>query len=183
MKNILQIISLILIIFICEKENALANGLVKKFDCQYLRMDSVPKAKNSTITIDMSDFDRSMKELDNAVSQLSKKVQDVDWNKISEDVNNSLSKIDIKKMKEDIRTSMKKVDWERVNGDVKKSLNDANAEIQKAMKVIDSQLNSEKTKARKDALKKDLEELKADLQKNKSELQKEMNKTKNSSDY
>ena len=122
--------------------------------------------------------DKSMKEVDKALDQLNSKVQSVDWNKISADVNNSLSRININKMKEDIRASMKKIDWERVNGDVKRSLNDANVEIQKAMKIIDSQMNSEKIKSHREELKKDMEELKKDLQKNKEELQKDIKKTK-----
>ena len=140
--------------------------------------DTVPKVKNHETIIDMSDFDKSMKEVDKALDQLNSKVQSVDWNKISADVNNSLSRININKMKEDIRASMKKIDWERVNGDVKRSLNDANVEIQKAMKIIDSQMNSEKIKSHREELKKDMEELKKDLQKNKEELQKDVKKTK-----
>lgn len=145
-------------------------------------IDTVPKTKTNSINIDMSDFDRSIKELENAVGEMGKKVNEVDWNKMSKDLNNTLNKIDLTKIKADIKNSMKKVDWERVNGDVKRSLNDANIEIEKAMKEIDSQMNSEKMKSHKEELKKELEELKKDLKKNKEELQKE-SKSVTKSDY
>lgn len=152
------------------------------------KLDTVPKNNNADIRIDMKDLDQTIKK---SLEIAEKSLREIDWNKISKQVEISMKQIDMAKLQMEIDKSMKSIDWNKMKTELDRSMKeldkakmkmDIEKEVTDAMKSInmDEMKKSleEMKKINFDELKKEMEKLKIEMELNKDHLTIEMNKAK-----
>jgi len=153
---------------------------------------------------DEKDLDKAILKLDEALKHVDKKIENIDWNKIQEQIQSSMEKVneemknhqfDMDKVQHEVEESMKNIDLEKikketalamqhVNEDI--DLNKINEQVQRALDVAKEQLNSDEiqksiqnaTKMNMEEVKKELENVKIEMEKNKVNVKEEMAKAK-----
>src|SRR5687768_16201819 len=90
------------IFFACLAITAIAwqDSTTLKAPKQQSRNDTLPDKVH--IDIDLKDLDKAMKDLDVQMGKLSTELKDINWSKISEEINASLKKIDLNKIQLEI---------------------------------------------------------------------------------
>ena len=139
-------------------------------------MDTVPKINDSHA--DMKELDKSMNELEIEMKNLGNQLKDIDFDKISREVQESIGKIDFDKMRAEIDHSLKGLDMEKLKAELQKSLKEVdnakiNAEIKKAIKDATASMNSDQIRKSLEEVKKmDFEKLKGEMKTLIEELEK-----------
>jgi hypothetical protein len=136
--------------------------------------DTVP---DKHITIDV-DVDKIMKEVDKQLETVQKNLKEIQWEKISNDLEKSLKEIDLDKIKNEVTASLDKVDMNKIKKEIESSLKEINTvkindEVKKAMEEVKANLNSEEFKRNMEELRNiNSEELKEELRKARIEIEK-----------
>ena len=145
----------------------------RDYDLQQTDTDTVPEREQND-HMKMKDFDKLMNELDSRViTQVGEALKNIDFDRISKDVEHSLKSIDMDKIMKDVELSIKNIDMDKILADVKSSLKDVDwdkhsSEINQALKEAREEL--EKTKIEiKDI---DMKEISKELEKAKMEIEK-----------
>jgi hypothetical protein len=155
--------------------------------------DTIPSQKRNKITRESGDrdFDKELRQLDEAQQQLDK-LKDKDWDKIQNDIEESLRKIDVEKIQQQVTDAYAKVDFENINRQIQESLRKIDFEkmkleldksLENAGKIDKEEIKKEIQKAErqvKEALDREewKEELKNAQKLKKEELEKEMARVK-----
>lgn len=144
-------------------------------------LDTVPKNRDIDIQIDLKDLDQTIKR---SLEMAEKSMKEIDWNKISKDVEQSMRQIDMAKLQMEINNSIKAIDWDKMKNEIDRSLKeidkskikiDIEKEISNAMKSI----NTEELKKSLEEMKKiNFDELKKEMELNKDQFKIEMDKVK-----
>ncbi|WP_205509068.1 hypothetical protein [Longitalea arenae] len=150
--------------------------------------DTVPKRNKITREEGINrDLDKELRGLDKAQEQL-QKMKEKDWDEISRQVEESISRIDFEKIQQQVELAAKHIDYEKINRQVQESLRKIDfAQIQRSIeqsleevkKIDKEEIRRELEKARKqvdEALKNEdwKEEVKKAREFNKEEVKKEL---------
>ncbi len=150
-------------------------------------LDTVPKIHND-IDIDLKDLDQTIKQ---SLEIAEKSMKEIDWNKISKQVEQSMKQIDMAKLQMEIDKSMKAIDWEKMKTEINRSMKeidmakmklDIDKELKSAMKGINTvEMKKSMEQMKKinfDELKKEMENLKKEMALNKDHFKLEMDNAK-----
>jgi chromosome segregation ATPase len=156
--------------------------------------DTIPTQKRNKITREDAndrDLDKELHQLDDAKEKL-EQMKDKDWDAISKQVEESISKIDFDKIQQQVDEAVKRIDVEKIHRQVEESLRkidfdkiqqdldqsfedvkrinkeDVKREIENARKEVDNALRNEEWK----------EELKETQRHSKEDVQKELDNAK-----
>lgn len=183
------------------------SGADKPNNNYYQTQDTVPSKshhKDFEEMRDEKDLDKAILELDDALKHVDKKIENIDWNKIQEQIQSSMEKVneemknhqlDMDKVQREIQESVKNIDFEKIKNEtalamenVKEDIdiNKINEQVQRALDVAKEQLNSdeirksveEAKKVNMEEIKKELENVKVEMEKNKVNVKEEMDKAK-----
>jgi len=140
--------------------------------------DTIPKNNDIDIQIDLKGLDETIKK---SLEIAEKSIKQIDWDKISKQVELSIKQIDMAKLQIEINKSIKSIDWNKMEKEFERSMKEIDmkkiqAEIDKAMLDVKKEMNSKEFKKEMEKLRKDLEikkkEWKMEIEKNKEELKK-----------
>ena len=188
--NLSVFVSLAIIIPLCLVVMAFQDSSTNNQRKQPTLFDTIPTLPHE-FDIDTKEVDKAMKDLDINMKNLGNSFKDIDFQKISKQVQESLSKINFDKIRAEINHSMKSIDMEKIKAEIEKSLKDIdtdkiNAEIKKAVKEATASINSKEIrkalenvkKIDFDKLKEEMNNVKKDLEQNKIDIQLQLEKAK-----
>ncbi|MDQ6723889.1 MAG: hypothetical protein M3Z01_06455 [Thermoproteota archaeon] len=135
---------------------------------RHTKLDTLPK--NNSI-ISEPDWKEMNENIQKSLELTKKSLQDIDWNKISTEVNRSLKAIDMEKIRNEVAMALKGIDMNSINIEIQKEMKNINME---EMKKDLEQLK----KINLDELKKEMERLKKEMELNKDQIKIEMDKAK-----
>jgi len=149
-------------------------------------LDTIPKNNNIEIDVNLKGLDETIRQ---SLETAQKALREVDWNKISREVNESMKQVDMAKLQMEIDKSMKAVDWGKMKVEIEKSMKEVDLsklEIEKSVKNAMKNFNSDEFKRSMEELKKlnfddvkkDLAKMKIELEINKDQLKLDMDKLK-----
>jgi len=182
-----------------------AGGINSKNNHQ--TQDTVPANPHHREFDDMQDereLDKAMLKLDEALKHINTKMDDIDWNKIQEQIESSMDKVnaemkdhelDVAKVQRQVDDAMKNVDFEKITRETTRAMRhlneylDAdklNEEVERGLQAAKEQMNSKEFRERLDAakkinlddLRKELGNVKNEMEKNKLDMKEQMNKAK-----
>lgn len=143
--------------------------------------DTIPKNHDIDIQIDLKGLDETIKK---SLEIAEKSIKQIDWDKISKQVELSIKQIDMEKLQMEINKSIKSIDWTKMENEIERSMKEIDmkkmqAEIDKAMIDVKKEINSKEFKKEMEKLKRDLEikkkalrQAQDEMEKNKEELKK-----------
>ena len=150
---------------------------------QHAITDTVPGKKNN-FDFDKKDFDKSFEEMNKELENAANKIKDIDFEKLSQQIQESIKKIDLDKIKVEIENSMKKVDMDKIKADIRKSMKEIDyekisADVQRAVKDATASINTEEIRKELEQLKTlNLEEIKGEMNNAREEMEKNKDKIK-----
>ncbi len=156
--------------------------------------DTIPKAREKKVR----DLDEALEELDRGMLELDKELNSKNWEKVEEEVRESMKEFDGEKIKAELDKAMKEIDVQKINIEMQKALKEVdmvkvNAEVGKALKEINvaeikAQVEASLAKVDMEKIKKEIEQIKtidfskieADLKEMKPEIEKSMKEARES---
>jgi len=149
--------------------------------------DTVPD-KHITIDVNVDDV---MRDVEKQLINVDKTLKEIEWDKMSKEIEASLKSIDLDKIRTEVSASLDKVDMEKIKKEIDRSVRAINTEkineeIKKAMEEVKANLNSPEFKKNMEEVKKintekleeELRKAKTELEKNKVDMKLEMKKAK-----
>ena len=138
---------------------------------QQAALDTVPKNHDIDIQIDLKDLDQTIKR---SLEMAEKSMKEINWNKISKDVEQSMRQIDMAKLQMEINNSIKAIDWDKMKNEIDRSLKEIDKskikiDIEKAISDVRKNINPEEMKKELEMNKK---QWKLEMEKAKEELKK-----------
>jgi len=142
--------------------------------------DTIPAKERSFKEKKVKDFDREIKQLEDASSDV-EDLKSKDWDKIRREIEESIDKIDFDKIKLDAQKAIRDIDVEKIQREVEESISKIDfdkieKEIRLALKDVHVKFDKEELEGLKEELKKARKEIHEEL--NKQELRKDMEKFK-----
>lgn len=119
--------------------------------------DTIPTEKRNKISREEQsnrDFDKQLKQLDEARDQM-EKLKQKDWDKMQRDIEESIRKIDIEKIHQQAADAVQKIDFEKINSQIQASLQ--KIDFEKIRLQLDKSFD-EISKINKEEIKKELEQ-------------------------
>ncbi len=121
--------------------------------------DTIPNNHDINIQIDLKGLDETIKK---SLEIAEKSIKQIDWDKISKQVELSIKQIDMAKLQIEINKSIKSIDWNKMEKEIERSMKEIDmkkiqAEIDKAMLDVKKEMNSKEFKKEMEKLRKDLE--------------------------
>lgn len=142
--------------------------------------DTIPKREKATRQPGDKDFDKELRQLDEAENSLDK-ITRKDWDKIGREIDESLKSIDFDKIKIEVQKSINAIDVEKIQQDVQDAIRKIDfdkigKEIDKAMEEVSASID----KADIEKLKSELDKARVDVrdQFNSAEFKKSMEEIK-----
>jgi chromosome segregation ATPase len=169
--------------------------------------DTVPSKHHHQNFDDMrdeKDLDKAMLKLDEALKHIDNKMENIDWNKIQQQIQSSMDKVneemkdhefDMEKVQRQVDDAMKNIDFEKISRETARAMRhldeyvDAdkiNEEVQRGLEAAKKQMNSKEFRESMDAaikinmdeVRKELENVKEEMEKNKVDLKEQMDNAK-----
>jgi hypothetical protein len=119
--------------------------------------DTIPSEKRNKTTRDEQfnrDFDKQLKQLDEAQDQI-ERLKQKDWDKMQRDIEESVRNIDIQKIQQQAIDAVQKIDFEKINSQIQASLQ--KIDFEKIKLQLDKSLESI-SKIDREAINKQLDE-------------------------
>ena len=134
------------------------NNYADKGVIQINQTDTTPKNNYKEGDLDMQDFDKAMKELNNNMATLSEQMKNLNVN-IDKQIQESLSKINFEEIEKQTEASLKQIDWTKMQQQINNSVQEAQKQIaqidftkmQNQMKDLQEKFNSEEFKSQFDS--------------------------------
>ncbi|HUS03406.1 MAG TPA: hypothetical protein VMY77_16820 [Chitinophagaceae bacterium] len=147
---------------------------------QQSALDTVPKNNDIDINIDMKGLEENIKK---SLEMAQKNIQNIDWNKMQKQMEQSMKQVDMAKLQMEINNSMKAVDFKKMQAEIERSMKEIDmTKLQLNLEDLQMNVDKEVKDAMKnintDEFKKSMEELKKinfdDMKKEMEKVQKEM---------
>lgn len=119
-------------------------------------VDTIPKNHTTEIEINLEDINQTIRKSMEAVE---KSIKSIEWNKIAQEVDQSLRQVDLAKMQ--LGNSLKKADWDKIKQEIDRSMNliDMN-KMRIDMEKMKTDINHSLKEITIEALRKSVEEMK-----------------------
>jgi hypothetical protein len=169
--------------------------------------DTIPSKHHHNEFDDMrdeKDLDKAMLKLDEALKHINNKIENIDWNKIQEQIQSSMDKVneemkdhefDMKNVQRQVDDALKNIDFEKISEETARAMqhvnenidiNKINEEVQRGLEAAKKQMNSKEFQESMDAakainmgeVKTELGNGKEELEKNNFDLKEQMDNTK-----
>jgi chromosome segregation ATPase len=153
---------------------------------------------------DEKDLDKAILKLDEALKHINNKMENIDWNKIQEQIQSSMDQVneemknhevDTKNVQRQVDDAMKTIDFEKISEETARALqhvnenidiNKINEEVQRGLEAAKKQMNSKEFQENMDAagkinmdeVRKKLENVKGETEKNKVDIKEQMDNAK-----
>lgn len=147
-------------------------------------LDTVPKKNTIEININTGDLEKTIRE---SLALAEKSIKEIDWDKISNQINHSVKSIDLDKIKIDIDNAVKSIDVDKIRNEIDRSVKEIDkvklkTDVERGVRDAVKSINKEELKRNLDEIKKSNIELKKETEKLKKELEKSKEEMKNTTD-